>query len=149
MLGTNRNNRRTEHRHRVPDTHQLLNETDAMTLALWITAILLTLVYIMAGGIKVVRSKAQLQLMMPWVEDFSEPQVTLIGALGLLGALGVILPLATGIAPVFTPIAAIGLVLLQIGAITVHVRRGERSSLGVNFFLLVLAAAVAVLGFLA
>ena len=120
-----------------------------MTLALWITAILLTLVYIMAGGIKVVRSKAQLQPMMPWVEDFSEPQVTLIGALGLLGALGVILPLATGIAPVFTPIAAIGLVLLQIGAITVHVRRGERSSLGVNFFLLVLAAAVAVLGFLA
>ena len=115
-----------------------------MTLALWITAILLTVVYLMAGGIKVVRSKAQLQPMMPWVEDFTEPQVTVIGALGLLGALGVILPLASGIAPV-----AIGLVLLQIGAITVHVRRGELSSLGVNVFLLVLAAAVAILGFLA
>ena len=149
MLGTNRNNHGRVTPARLPDKHRKLNETDAMTLALWITAVLLTLVYIMAGGIKVVRSKAQLQPMMPWVEDFTELQVTVIGALGLLGALGVILPLATGIAPVFTPIAAIGLVLLQIGAITVHVRRGERSSLGVNVFLLVLAAAVAILGFLA
>jgi len=120
-----------------------------MTIALWITAVLLTLVYLMAGGIKVVRSRAQLQPQMPWVEDFTEPQVTLIGAIGLLGAFGVILPLATGIAPFLTPIAAIGLVLLQIGAITVHVRRGEKDSLGINVGLLVLAAVVAVLGFLA
>jgi len=120
-----------------------------MTIALWITAILLTLVYLGAGSMKTFRSKEALQPNMPWVEGFSAAQVKAVGIIELLGALGVILPLATGILPFVTAIAAIGLVLVQIVAAIVHIRRGEQKALGVNAVLAVLAAAVAVLFFVA
>lgn len=116
-----------------------------MTIALWITAVLLTLAYLLAGATKTFKKRDSLLTQMPYVEDFSAGQVKAIGIVELLGALGVILPLATGIAPVVTAIAAIGLVLVQIGAIIVHVRRGEQKALPANAALLLLAAAVAVL----
>jgi len=96
-----------------------------MTITLWITAVLLTLVYLLAGFSKVARSKAKLLPQMGWVEDFAEPQLKAIGAVEILGALGVILPLVTGIAPLLTAAAAFGLVLVQIVAMVVHIRRGD------------------------
>ena len=62
----------------------------------------------------------------------------------MLGAIGLILPQATGIAPILTPIAALGLVAVQVGAITVHVRRKETKVLPVNIVLLLLALFVAI-----
>ena len=53
------------------------------------------------------------------------------------------LPAATGIAPVLTPPAATGLVIVMIGAMITHARRREPSSIVVNAALLV---AVAVIG---
>jgi len=116
-----------------------------MFITLWITAVLLSLVYLLAGASKVARSKEKLLPQMGWVEDFAEPQLKAIGALEVLGALGVILPLATGIAPFLTSVAAFGLVLVQIGAIVVHIRRGEQKVLPVNVVLMLLAATVGVL----
>ena len=66
----------------------------------------------------------------------------------ILGALGVILPWLTGIAPVLTPIGAIGLVVVQIGALRVHLVRNERQPLPANVLLLLLAAFAAVGRFL-
>lgn len=120
-----------------------------MTVALWITAVLLTLVYLAAGAMKSTQPKEKLRANLPWVDDFSAGQVRAIGIIELLGALGVILPLATGIAPIITPIAAIGLVIVQVVAMVIHVRRGEKSALGINAVLALLAAAVAALFFLA
>jgi uncharacterized membrane protein YphA (DoxX/SURF4 family) len=118
-----------------------------MLIALWITAILLTIAYLGAGATKTFSPKAKLQTNMGWVEDFSEPQVTVVGLVELLGALGVILPLATGIAPVITAIAAIGLVLVQVVAFVIHARRNEPKSYPVNAVLLLLALAVVILRF--
>lgn len=120
-----------------------------MTIALWITAILLTLVYLAAGVMKATQPKEKLQTSMAYVEDFSAGQMKAIGIIEFIGALGVILPLVTGIAPVLTAVAAICLVIVQIVAAAVHVRRGENSSIGINAALALLAAAVAVLFFLA
>ena len=119
-----------------------------MIVALWITAILLALVYLAAGGMKAATPREKLLTNMGWVEDFSAVQVKAIGVLEVAGALGVILPLATGIAPVVTGVAALALVLVQAVAIAVHVRRGEQNALAVNGVLLALAGAVAVLFFL-
>lgn len=118
-----------------------------MTIALWITAVLLTLVYLAAGAMKALSPKEKLATNMGWVEDFSGWQVKTIGVLEVLGALGVILPLATGIAPVLTGVAALALVLVQVLATIVHVRGGEQKMVPVNVVLLLLAAAVAVLYF--
>jgi hypothetical protein len=119
-----------------------------MIIALWITGILLTLLYLLSGAMKAFRSKAALQPRMAYVEDFAAWQVKAIGVVEILGALGVLLPLVTGIAPVVTGIAAIGLVIVQVVAIVVHVRRKEGKSIPINIVLLLLAVVVAVLRFI-
>ena len=94
-------------------------------IVLWIISGLLALAFLAAGGMKAMQPKANLAENMAWVEDFSDTQVKGIGILEILGAIGLILPMLTGIAPILTPIAAIGLVLTMIGAAITHIRRGE------------------------
>ena len=121
-----------------------------MNIALWIAQGLLVLAYFAAGGLKVVRPRAQLVASgnFDWMKDTSDARVKAVGLVEILGALGVILPWLTGIAPILTPIAAIGLVVVQIGALRVHLVRNERRPLPVNVLLLLLAAFVAVGRFL-
>ena len=80
---------------------------------------------------------------MGWVEDFSDPGVRAIGALELLGALGLLVPAVTGVATALVPITALGLALLMVGAAATHRRRGELPLIGINAVLLVLAVVVA------
>lgn len=116
-----------------------------MDIAYWIVAGLLALFYLWGGGIKVVRSQQQLQPMMGWVDTVPMPAVRAIGVLEVLGALGIILPPLTGIAPWLAIAAAVGLALIQVGGIVVHVSRGEARLIGLNIALLAAAVAVAVL----
>jgi DoxX-like family len=110
-----------------------------MTVAYWIVAALLALVYLYAGGLKVLRSPDQLRPMMGWIDTLPLRLIRSIGALEVLGALGLILPPLTGIAPALALAAAIGFLLIQAGAISLHLRRGEARLIGFNIFLLVLA----------
>ena len=121
-----------------------------MNIALWIAQGLLALAYLAAGGLKAVRPRAQLAASgnFDWMKDTSDAGVKAVGLVEILGAVGVILPWLTGIAPILTPIAAIGLVVVQIGALRVHLVRNERRPLPVNVLLLLLAAFVAVGRFL-
>lgn len=114
-----------------------------MNVVLWILQILLALAFAASGALKLTRPREQLAERMGWVDDFSAGTVRLIGALEVLAALGLILPRATGIAPVLTPLAALGLVALMIGAAVVHARRREYPMIAINVVLLVLAAIVA------
>jgi uncharacterized membrane protein YphA (DoxX/SURF4 family) len=118
-----------------------------MIIALWIIDIVLALAYLAAGGTKVLRPTAKLATMMPWVQDFPAGVVKLIGTAEILGALGLVLPLATRIAPLLSPIAALCLAALMLGAIGVHIRRKE--SFVPALVLCVLAVVSAVLGFIA
>ena len=120
-----------------------------MNIALWIVQALLAAMFAMAGFMKLTQPKAKLAGQMGWVEDFAPNTVKLIGALELLGALGLILPLLTGILPWLTPVAALGLVATMVGAMLTHLRRHERPMLMVNLVLLLLAAFIAYGRFLA
>lgn len=116
-----------------------------MNLALWIVAGVLAAVYLASGLLKATQPIDKIRTNMAWVDDFSPATVRFIGITQLLGAVGLILPWATGIAPVLTPLAATGLVVTQILAIAVHVRRKETGGrLGINVALLLLALFVAV-----
>jgi hypothetical protein len=110
-----------------------------MTVAYWIVAALLALVYLYSGGLKVLRSPDQLRPMMGWIDTLPLTLVRTIGGLEVLGALGLILPPLTGIAPALALAAAIGLLLIQVGAISLHLRRGEAKLVGFNIVLLLLA----------
>ena len=91
-----------------------------MTVAYWVVTGLLALFYLYAGGIKIVQSRERLQPMMGWVD--TEP-MRLVRTIRLALA------------------AAVGLVLVQVGGITLHLRRGEARLIGLNVVLLIAAAA--------
>ena len=110
-----------------------------MRVAYWIVAGLLALFYLYAGGIKVARSKDQLRPMMGWVDSVPLWLVRTIGALEVLGALGLILPPLTGIAAPLALTAATGLALIQVGGMSLHLSRGEAAVIWLNIVLLVLA----------
>ena len=114
-----------------------------MEIAYWVVAGLLALFYAYGGGIKVVRSKEQLQPMMGWVDTVPMPAVRAVGVVEVVGAAGLILPPATGIAPVLAILAAVGFVVLQILAAGLHLSRGEAKDTGLNLVLILLAAVAA------
>lgn len=115
-----------------------------MNIVLWVIAGLLAALFLAAGLMKTTQSKEKLAASgMGWTEDFSSGAVKTIGGLELLAAIGLILPGALGIVPVLVPLAAVGLVLVMIGAAIIHVRREENQMIVINVVLLVLAAVVA------
>ena len=110
-----------------------------MLIAYWIVAGVLAALYLFSGGMKIVRSKDKLRPMMGWVDIMPLPALRAIGALEVLGAIGLILPPLVGIFPQLAFAAALGLAVLQIGAIILHLARGEARLLGFNALLIVLA----------
>jgi len=114
-----------------------------MPTALWIVQGILAAAFLAAGLQKLLRRREALAQSMGWVEDVRQTHVRAIGVAEVLAALGLVLPGLTGIAPVLTPVAATGLVLLMVGAAVTHARRGEPALIAVNVVLGLLAALVA------
>ena len=114
-----------------------------MNIALWIAQALLAVVFGVAGGMKLTRPRAALLGPMPYVEDVGAGPLLLIGLAEVLGAVGVFVPLLTGLLPWLTSWAALGLATVMLGAMGVHARRREFPSLGANVVLLGLALFVA------
>ena len=119
-----------------------------MNIVLWIIAGLLAAAFAAAGLMKLTSPKEKLVASgMGWTEDYSDGQVKTIGTLEVLGAIGLILPAALGIAEILTPLAAVGLALTMVGAAVVHAKRGEGQMIPVNVVLGGLALFVAVMRF--
>jgi len=119
-----------------------------MSVVAWILQGLLALAFVFAGGQKLAKDRKQLiDAGMGWAADFSDAAVKGIGAVEVLGAVGLVLPAAIRVAPVLTPIAAVGLALVMAGAVVVHLRRGETAGAAPSLVLGLLAVVVAVLRF--
>ena len=115
-----------------------------MNIALWVIQILLAAMYGMAGLMKTFQT-AKAKQQMPWAKNRSDGFVRFVGTSELLGALGLILPLVTGILPWLTVLAAVGLALIQLLAIfTEHLPKKEYNVIPVNIVLLALAVFVIV-----
>ncbi|MFI6393341.1 DoxX family protein [Nonomuraea sp. NPDC050547] len=114
-----------------------------MNVFLWVLQAVLAAVFGLAGIMHATQPKEKLRPMAPWVDDFPLLRIRLIGAAELLGALGLILPSVTGVVPILTPAAAVGLALTMLGAAATHTRRKEPAALAVNLVLLAMAAFVA------
>ena len=115
-----------------------------MDVVLWIVAGVLAAAFLASGLMKLAQPKKKIvDSGMGWAEDFSDGAVKGIGALEVLGALGLILPAVFDVATVLVPIAATGLALIMLGAAVTHARRKESQMVVVNVVLLLLAAFVA------
>ena len=118
-----------------------------METALWIVQVLLAALFLTTGITKLTQPRLKMAAgPMRWAADVTDAQFRTIGLLEVLGAIGLILPAAVGIATLLVPLAAVGLVLTMIGAIRVHVRYGETDRLAVPLVVLALALFVAVQG---
>jgi hypothetical protein len=78
-----------------------------------------------------------------WVLDFSAGFVKALGAVEILGAVGLILPALLDIAPILVPMAAVGLALIMVGAAIVTFRRQEFKHVLLNLTYLALLVFVA------
>jgi DoxX-like family len=88
---------------------------------LWILQVLLALLFLFAGGVKLVLPADQLVKQAPM---FSAAFLRFIGVCEVSGAIGLILPVLLRIKPGLTPLAAAGLVIIMIGATVVTLMTG-------------------------
>jgi uncharacterized membrane protein YphA (DoxX/SURF4 family) len=115
-----------------------------MNIFLWVLQIALGAAFIGAGVMKTTQPIENLAKNMTWVPRYSKGTVRFVGIVEILGGLGLILPWATGIAPILTPIAAVGLALIMLLAIVDHARAREFPMIAVNVVLGALAVIVAI-----
>lgn len=114
-----------------------------MNVFLWILQIVLAGMFAMAGITKSTQPRNKLLGKLPWVEDYFAGTVRFIGIVELLGAIGLVVPAATGIVPVRTPLAATGLAVVMTLAMNTHRRRREPSAIAFNAVLLAVAVVIA------
>jgi uncharacterized membrane protein YphA (DoxX/SURF4 family) len=110
-----------------------------MNIALWIVQALLALVFLASGVRKLTPPQVAPMKATPQLADLPLPFVRFIGVAELLGAIGLILPAATTIAPVLTPAAAVGIALLMTCATLMHAARREYAKISLTCGLLLLA----------
>ncbi len=116
-----------------------------MDTTLWILQALLAAIFLVTGLTKLTQPRAKMAAgPMRWAADVTDGQFRLLGALEVLGAAGLIVPAALGIGPILAPLAAVGLVLVMIGAIATHLRFDEANRLAVPIVVLALALFVAI-----
>jgi len=114
-----------------------------MNTVLWIVQILLALLFLFHGWMMLTTTTAVSQPMMGYVLAIPVPFRRFIGVAEILAGVGLILPALTGILPWLTPLAAVALVIVMIGAVLFHIPRKEYPNIVFNLILLALAAFVA------
>jgi uncharacterized membrane protein YphA (DoxX/SURF4 family) len=112
-----------------------------MDIALWIAQVLLAVGFV-AAGVNHYRGDDRGQAGMAWMRALPTWQLKTIGVLEVLGAVGLILPAVTRIAPWLVWLAAFGLALVMVSAIIFHVARREWANIVANAVLGAVAAFV-------
>lgn len=120
-----------------------------MLIAYFICATPLTLAGLIVGGQKLFRSREKLATSRGPIAEAAEQPTWLLrstAAIEFFGGIGLIVPIAIGVAPVIAPLCAIALGPAHISALRTTVRNGDRPVADV--IVLGLASVVALLGFL-
>lgn len=94
-----------------------------MNILLWIIQILLALLFLFAGGMKlIVPADVLMQQAPPGSTQFPAMLLKFIGLVEVLGGLGLILPGVFKKRTELTPLAAAGLVIVMIGAVVISAK---------------------------
>jgi uncharacterized membrane protein YphA (DoxX/SURF4 family) len=119
-----------------------------MNTTLWILQGVLAAMMLLPGFMKLSNSNQELikkgNGRMDWAVDVTPTNMKLIGMVEVLASFGLILPMLLGILPILTPIAAVGVIFTMLGALSLHMKRGDNPSTFVpNIVILLIAAFVA------
>jgi uncharacterized membrane protein YphA (DoxX/SURF4 family) len=111
-----------------------MNQTRAKSVISWVVRILLAVFYVLAASGKLIGRPQVIEMFRNW--GFPDKFYLVIGALELLGAIGLLIPRIAGY-------AASGLIMLMIGAALTHLVNGEGSQvLRPIIFMMLLALVV-------
>jgi len=91
-----------------------------MNLALWIVQGLVAFAMLAAGGLKLITPRMKLAEKFTWAASWTDTNVKLLGLAEVLGAVGLVVPVLTGLLPILTPVAAVCLLILMAGAVKTH-----------------------------
>jgi putative oxidoreductase len=114
----------------------------ALRIGLWVVQVLLAAGFAGAGFAKVATPLPELAQQLPYTADLPGWLVRFIGASEIAGAIGVLVPALLRIAPILTPLASGGLLLVMVLASLFHAARGEWSDIPITLVLGALAAFV-------
>jgi hypothetical protein len=120
-----------------------------MEIAVWVVSGLLAFAFL-AGGVVRLVVPAERYGEWPnqqWIRAVPRGGMVAISIAEILGAIGLIVPVLTGVAPILTPLAALGLAAIMAGAFVFHLRRKETPNLPVALVLIALLLFVAIARF--
>ena len=109
-----------------------------LNIGLWTVQVILALSLIFGGIVKLYKPVLELAEMWPWTAD-TGCLVCKTAVLDLLTGIGVILPSFFRRYTGLVVYSALGIVVLMIGAIVMHVLRGEESEIVINVIFGILA----------
>jgi uncharacterized membrane protein YphA (DoxX/SURF4 family) len=113
-----------------------------MNTLIWIAQSLLAVLFIF-HGIAMFKPPAAVQDSVVKKMGFSLPFLKIIGTLEVLGGIGLILPSWTRVMSFLSPMSALGLVVIMIGAVVSHARQNEvQQAVGTGVITLLLAFVV-------
>src|ERR687885_222936 len=118
-----------------------MNAMNVLNIVLWGVQGFLALFFLAAGAPKIFGRGIE-----KWTgfSDLPRSQVVFIGFAEVLGAAGLVLPMATGVLPWLTPLAAVGLAIIVLMATGFHLRADERLNALETGLWASIAAAVAI-----
>ncbi len=109
---------------------------------LWVLQVLLGFFFVVIGVLHFVLLPG-LPAPMAWMYDLSPGLHYFSGSAEIAAGLGLVLPGLTGIQTRLTPLAAVGLVFLMVGAIVWHCTRSEFTNVARNILLMGLSGFIA------
>ncbi len=117
-----------------------------MNVALWIAQGLLAALYLTVGSMKAFQpARVRENPRMTWAHGQPDNYIRFVGTTEVLGALGLILPMVTGILPWLTVLAGIGLTLVQLLAIFMeHLPKKHYEVIPLNIVFLALSIFVVI-----
>jgi hypothetical protein len=118
-----------------------------MNTLLTVIQVILTIVFALAGLVKISMPAYKLMRMATWTQRFPVGVVRFIGIMELLGAAGLILSRAFNVFPLTMPLASCGLSLIMVMATYHHINHREYRSIILTLILMMLSAYSALSGF--
>jgi hypothetical protein len=118
-----------------------MNAMNVLNIVLWSAQGFLALFFLAGGAPKLLGRGIE-----KWTgfSDLPRSQVVFIGFAEVLGAAGLVLPMATSVLPWLTPLAAVGLAIIVLMATGFHLRADERLNAVETGLWADIAAAVAI-----
>jgi hypothetical protein len=113
-----------------------------MNTTIWVLQGILATVFT-GSGLFILFNKEKSTKNLSWLTVFSPGMVAFICLSKVAGAIGLIVPMVTGILPILTPFAALGIALIMALAFAYHIRKKEYKDIPATIIFFTLAIIVA------